>query len=241
MNDQPVLIQTRANGVLTLTLNRPAARNALNLDLTRALKEALLNYESDSGLRAALVTGVDPAFCAGLDLKEFSSPESPRGEVAAMIDMWPRLTKPMIAAINGPAMTGGLEIALACDFILASENARFADTHTKIGAMAGSGMGARLPDAVGQRWAKQMSFTGIPIDAATALRIGLVNEVKPHGELLGYAQALAANISALDSDLVTTQKRVIDAGARAFLAQGLLLEKEALAERKLRDGLRWTK
>jgi enoyl-CoA hydratase len=239
MSQDDVLIASTHEGVLTLQMNRPQARNALNLALTRALKEALLAFEADDALRVAIVTGSDPAFCAGLDLKDFSTPDAPRHEVAAMIDMWPRLHKPVIAAVNGPCMTGALEMAMSCDFIIASDRARFGDTHTKIGALSGGGMTARLPLAVGTRWAKQISLTGVPIDAATALRIGLVNEVKPHEELLSYVTSLAQAITQHDLSLVTTVKDVIDGGVQPVLSHGLQLEKEALAARKVRGGMTW--
>src|SRR5688572_3746798 len=191
MSDESCLLIDIAGPVLSLTLNRPAARNALNLALTRALAQQLQHFADDPNLRVATLTGSDPAFCAGLDLKDFSATDSPRHEVAALIDSVPRLRKPIIAAVNGAAMTGGLELALGCDFIIASERARFGDTHTKIGALAGGGMTSRLPHTIGYRWSKQMSYTSIPVDAATALRIGLVNEIKAHDELQAYVRSLA--------------------------------------------------
>jgi enoyl-CoA hydratase len=235
-----VLLSQRNEAVLTLTLNRPQARNALNLALTRALVSALQQFEADASLHVLVVTGSDPAFCAGLDLKDFSAVDAPRGEVAAMIDMWAQLSKPVIAAVNGAAMTGALELAMSCDFIIASERAMFADTHTKIGALAGSGMTARLPHLIGSRWAKQMSYTSTPVDAATALRIGLVNEVKPHAELIPYVQELASLIASRQTDLVHTVKHIIDSGAMSSLADGLALEKRMLAERKQRGAMQWT-
>jgi enoyl-CoA hydratase len=230
---------TREDAVLTLTLNRPEARNALNLALTEALVEALRRFESDESLRALIVTGADPAFCAGLDLNDFSAPDAPRARVAEMIEMWPRITKPVIAAVNGAAVTGGFELAMGCDFILASERARFADTHTKIGALAGGGMTARLPYIVGPRWAKQISLTSEPIDAATALRIGLVNEVVGHDQLMERAKAVAKTIASRRPDLLVTVKQVIDQGALATLRDALRIEKAALAERKQRGGMAW--
>lgn len=234
-----LLGQTQEGAVLTLTLNRPEARNALNLALTEALIDAMHRFEADESLRVLIVTGADPAFCAGLDLNDFSAPDAPRARVGEMIDMWARMTKPVIAAVNGAAVTGGLELAMGCDFIIASERARFADTHTKIGALAGGGMTARLPHIVGTRWAKQFSFTSEPIDAATALRIGLVNEVLAHDQLMERAAVLANMIASRHPDLVATVKRVIDQGALATLEEALRIEKEALAERKQRGGMAW--
>lgn len=230
---------TREDAVLTLILNRPESRNALNLALTEALIDALNRFAADESVRVLIVTGADPAFCAGLDLNDFSAPDAPRARVAEMIDMWPRVTKPVIAAVNGAAVTGGLELALGCDFIIASERARFADTHTKIGALAGGGMTARLPHLVGPRRAKQFSFTSDPIDAATALRIGLVNEVVAHDQLMERAAALAKTIASRRPDLVATVKRVIDQGTQSTLEEALRIEKAALAERKQRGGMAW--
>ncbi|EEA03990.1 Enoyl-CoA hydratase/isomerase [Burkholderia sp. H160] len=229
----------RDGAVLTLTLNRPEARNALNLALTEVLVDALHRFEADESLHVLIVTGADPAFCAGLDLNDFSAPDAPRARVAEMIDLWPRITKPVIAAVNGAAVTGGLELAMGCDFIIASERARFADTHTKIGALAGGGMTARLPYIVGPRWAKQISLTSDPIDAATALRIGLVNEVVSHDQLMERAASLAKTIASRRPDLVATVKRVIDQGALASLEEALRIEKAALAQRKQSGGMAW--
>lgn len=236
----PVLLSHLADGVLTLTLNRPAARNALSLELTRALHAALRAFETDDAARAAVITGAAPAFCAGLDLKDFSAPDAPRAEVTALITSLPYLRKPVIAAVDGAAMTGGLELALGCDFILASEQARFGDTHLKIGALSGSGMNSRLPQAVGLRWARQIVYGCEPIDAATALRIGLVNEVLPAPALLPRAQALAARVAGWDPELVGIAKDAMGRGAEATLTEALRIEAEALAARKARGGLAWT-
>ncbi len=239
MSDESCLLIDVDGAVLSLTLNRPAARNALNISLTRALAQQLQRFADDPNLRVATLTGSDPAFCAGLDLKDFSATDSPRHEVAALIDSVPRLRKPIIAAINGPAMTGGMELALGCDFIIASERARFGDTHTKIGALAGGGTTSRLPHAIGYRWSKQLSYTSIPIDSATALRIGLVNEIKPHDELQSYVRSLAQSIAAQNAELIGIVKQVMDAGAQSTLADAVRLEKEALATRKAQGPMSW--
>jgi enoyl-CoA hydratase len=238
MSDDCLLNETM-DGVLWLTLSRPAARNALNLALTRALQEQLQRFEQDTTLRVAVVTGSDPAFCAGLDLKEFSTPDSPRAEVAALIASFPKLRKPIIAAVNGAAMTGGLELALGCDFIIASQQAKFGDTHTRIGALAGGGMTSRLPHAVGFRWAKQLSFTSLAIDANTALQIGLANEVTPHEALLPRARVLAQAIAQQNPELTGIVKQVLDQGAETTLSDCLRLEREALAQRKAKGAMSW--
>jgi enoyl-CoA hydratase len=229
----------RTDAVMVLTLDRPRARNALNLDLTRALRAQLSVFDADDTSRAMVLTATDPAFCAGLDLKDFSDANSPRGEVSALLSEFPKRRKPVIGAINGAAMTGGLELALGCDFLIASDRAQFGDTHSKIGALAGGGMGSRLPHTIGYRWAKQMSFTCVPVDAATACRIGLVNEVVAHEALLPRALALARAVVQWDPELIATVKNVLDRGAQTTLEESARIEGAALAERKARGGMQW--
>jgi enoyl-CoA hydratase len=204
------LIIERSGAVLTLTLNRPAKRNALDIPLCLAIAEQLAAFEADDGLRAMVLTGTDPAFCAGLDFNAFADASAPRDVPTKLIAGFPRHAKPIIGAINGATMTGGLELALGCDFLIASERAIFADTHIKIGLLAGGGLSSRLPMLTGGRFAKQFSLAGESIDAATALRVGLVNEVLPHDKLLARAQAIAATIVTRDPHLVAITRRVID-------------------------------
>jgi enoyl-CoA hydratase len=128
------------------------------------------------------------------------------------------MRKPVIGAVNGVAITGGLEVALACDFLVASEQARFADTHARVGIQPGWGLTVLLPQAVGLRRAREMSATGNFVDAATALSWGLVNHVVPHGELLGFAQRLAADIASNDARAVQTIYATYDEGS--LLAPG---------------------
>jgi len=194
--------------VATLTLNRPDRRNALNAPLRRRLREAIGETEANPDVDVVILTGADPAFCAGLDLTEFSSPDSglrdgpppdgrDRGPLGAH-------TKPIIGAVNGVAVTGGLELALACDFIIASERARFANTHTRVGVLPGWGLTVLLPEAVGLRRAREMSATGNYVDAQLALVWGLVNRVVPHDELLGTCRTLAAAVVSNDQPAVRT-------------------------------------
>lgn len=228
-----------AAGVVLLTLNRPAQRNAIDPDMVSALCDALADFRTNERWRAGVITGAGPAFCAGLDLKTFSAPDAPRHLVTDLITSIPRLGKPMIAAVNGAAYTGGLEIALSCDFIVAADTARFADTHAKIGALSGSGMGSRLPRAVGARFARQMMLTCAPIDAATALRVGLANEVVPPDALLARAVELASLIAAHDPAIVRLAKDVIDRGSEATLAEAIAIEREVLAKRKAAGAMTW--
>lgn len=233
-------VEEARDGVMLLTLDRPAQRNAIDMAMLEALAEAFDRFRGEAIWRAAVVTGRPPAFCAGLDLKTFSAPDAPRERVTALIQSIPRLDKPIVAAVNGAAYTGGLEMALGCDFILASEEARFADTHARIGALSGSGMGSRLPYAVGTRFARQMMLSCEPIDAATALRIGLANEVLPADLLIPRALDVASAIAAHDPDLIRIAKSVLDRGSETTLGDAIAIEADALARRKAEGAMSWT-
>jgi enoyl-CoA hydratase len=183
--------------VAVVTLNRPERRNALSGTLLALLRDALAGLDGRSDVRAIVLTGADPAFCAGLDLTELGRPGGLLSGTGGE-PVLPELTTPMIGAINGATVTGGLELALTCDFLVASEHARFADTHARVGVMPGWGLTVALPEAVGLRRAREMSATGNFIDARTALEWGLVNHVVPHEQLLGFARQLAADIASAD-------------------------------------------
>jgi enoyl-CoA hydratase len=190
----PVLTEVRG-AVGIITLNRPGRRNAINADLLNRLVSAVRANDDDPAVRVMVLTGTDPAFCAGLDLAALAGGErigqaepGQRGPFAAV-------STPIIGAINGPAVTGGLELALACDMLIASSRATFSDTHARVGIMPGWGMSVLLPAAIGQRRAIQMSLSGNYVDAHTACAWGLVNAVVPHDELLGVAVALADDIA----------------------------------------------
>src|SRR5919205_1478821 len=188
-NDDVLLIETQ-DRVRTLTLNRPQSRNALSSELRRRFFGALRDAEADQDVDVVIVTGADPVFCAGLDLKELGD----RTELPDISPQWPPMTKPVIGAINGAAVTGGLEIALSCDILIASEQARFADTHARVGILPTWGLSVRLPQKVGVGLARRMSLTGDYLSADDALRAGLVTEVVAHDELLPAARAVAASI-----------------------------------------------
>ncbi len=183
--------------VATVTLNRPERRNAISGSLLTQLRGTMAELDASPDVRVIVLTGAGPAFCAGLDLTELGRPDSSLGRGTSG-PVLPRLAKPLIGAVNGAAITGGLELALACDFLIASELARFADTHARIGIMPGWGLTVELPAAVGVRRARQMSATGNFVDAATALTWGLVNHVVPHGELMTFARRLAADAASND-------------------------------------------
>lgn len=195
------------DGIATVTLHRPDVRNAINGAMRRGWWEALTGLDADPAVAAIILTGTDPAFCAGLDLRELgrsgSDLEPSRGGSTGSRSPFPPLATPLIGAVNGPAITGGFELALNCDFLIASERARFADTHSRVGVMPGWGLTPLLAAAVGRRRARQISLTGNFVSADQALVWGLVNEVVPHEDLLPRCRALAADIAANDRPGVT--------------------------------------
>jgi enoyl-CoA hydratase len=225
-----VRYDTRA-GVATITLDRPAARNALDAAMVHAFDAALTSAENDPDVAAIVVTGADPAFCAGLDIREFNATGRPPEGVNDLIQRIPVLSKPTIGAINGAVMTGGLELALGFDLLIASERASFGDTHAKVGILPGGGMTARLPRAVGQRLALEMSFTGRVLRADEALQHGLVTHVVPHEHVLAKAQELGEAIAARNGAVVQELKRLYRASLDATVADGLANE---IAERDAR-------
>ncbi len=206
-----VLVEV-ADAVATITLNRPEARNALSRELLRDLPRAIGLADEDPQVAAIVLTGADPVFCAGLDLREVGSDSldlGPSGAAGgtdatavARRGPFPPRTKPLIGAVNGAAVTGGLELALACDFLVASERARFADTHARVGIQPGWGLTVLLPQWIGLPRARQMSVTGNFVDAPTALAWGLVNQVVRHDELLATATGLARDVASNDGPAV---------------------------------------
>jgi enoyl-CoA hydratase len=206
--DSLVLVDVHDH-VARLTLNRPEARNALSPELVVQLQQACAQCEADDDVAVMVLTGADPAFCGGIDLKRLAAGTS---SAIGIIDSgpFPPHRKPIIGAINGVAVTGGLELALACDFLIASERARFADTHARVGVLPGWGLTIELPRAIGVRRARQMSFTGNFIDAATALAWGLVNEVVPHERLLDRAHAIALDIASIRATSVQAVRALYD-------------------------------
>jgi len=198
-----VILTEIADRVAVVTLNRPEARNALDPALTAALPDAIAACDARDDVDAIVLTGADPAFCAGVDLKSLSTDSEVRHVVSSdadeLIRPFPETTKPVIGAINGAAVTGGFEVALTCDFLVASERARFADTHARVGIMPGWGLTVLLAEAVGHRRAREMSITGNFVDAQTALVWGLVNHVVAHDELLAFARQLALDVASNDA------------------------------------------
>jgi len=212
-----------SDGIAVLTLDRPAVRNALSHSLRTKLQSTLGELDSLKNVRAIVLTGADPAFCAGVDMKEFNDPGC-TSDLTGEGGPFFRCTTPVIGAINGPAYTGGLELALACHFRVASERAVFADTHARLGFTPGRGLTVLLTDAVGSARARQLALTGEPIDAATALAWGLVNEVVPHERLHERATLLAQRIAANDPHAVRRLNHTFESQADARQASSWVIE-----------------
>jgi enoyl-CoA hydratase len=197
--------------VAIVTLNRPDARNAISPDLAEQLPACIRRADDDPSVRTIVLTGADPAFCAGFDLRDVGSGKkkgtNPHpGYWGAL----PPTRVPIIGAINGAAVTGGFEIALACDFLIASDRARFADTHAKVGMIPGWGLTVVLPRLIGAGRARRMSVTAEFIDAQRALEWGLVTEVVEHSRLLDRALEIAATIAANNGPAVSAIRDLYD-------------------------------
>jgi enoyl-CoA hydratase len=229
--DKTVLFE-KENGVALITLNRPERRNALNQDLLANLYSCVDEVAGDIDIRAAIITGAGPGFCSGLDLKAIATENlaDPRGDGRDMLVVFGACKKPIIGAINGATMTGGFELALNCDFLIASEQASFADTHVKMGIHPGWGMSQLLQEVVGQRMAKQMSLTCQFISAAEALRIGLVNEVVPADRLVPRAKEIAGYIAKQNPEILMTMKDLIEHRNKATLEESLAYERRGFLE-----------
>ncbi len=223
-----VLVERR-DRVAVLTLNRPEKRNALSAEMTAEIADQITGLDADDAIGALVLTGADPAFCAGFDLRKLGSELAGtralrwEGE-KRRLGLLPPHRKAIIGAINGPAVTGGLELALGCDFLIASERASFADTHARVGVMPGGGMTIRLPELVGLDRAKRMSLTGEFIDANTALAWGLVTELTSHELLLSRAVELASSIASLDAVVVAELRQMYEdigamVGYEAWIAE----------------------
>lgn len=238
-----VLLVEHGGGHAVVTMHRPAARNALNAALRAALYETLGELDADPEVRAVVLTGADPAFCAGLDLKELAREPGTLTEgfdaASGLRRPFPDMRTPVIGAVNGVAITGGFELALACDFLVASERARFADTHARVGIMPGWGLTVLLPQAVGVRRAREMSATGNFVDAHTALAWGLVNHVVAHEELIPFARALATDIAGNDPAGVRQILATYREGSLTTAAEAFEIEQRHsrawLAERSMAD------
>lgn len=204
-----------SDNVGTVTLNRPESRNALSAEVTNLLDDAIVDLDGREDVGAIILTGADPAFCAGFDLRSLST-ELRSAQKARLrtpvkhLGLLPEHQTPIIGAINGAAVTGGLELAMSCDFLIASERARFADTHARVGVVPGGGMTIRLPELIGMDRARRMSLTGDFIDAQTACAWGLVVEVVSHEGLMDRAREIASTIAAIPAENVRAVRRLYD-------------------------------
>ncbi len=222
----------RDGSVAWLTLDRPERRNAITLAMRGALRDATDDLEADPDVRVVVLTGAGETFCAGTDLKEV--PAEPRPHpladptppIAAAID---RLTKPVIAAVNGPAAGGGFELALACDLRVAASNATFALPEVRVGSLPGSGGTQRLFEALPAAVAWKLLLSGDPIDAAEAHRLGLVSDVTAPAELQAATQAIAERIAANAPLSVRAAKAAARSGRDQRMAAGLALERSLWA------------
>jgi len=226
-----LVLVTRDDAVATVTLNRPEAMNALSRALRAEFAAAMRGLAADDGIRAIVLTGAgERAFTAGLDLKELGADTGNLGAANAegadenpvkAIELCPQ---PVIGAINGVAITGGFEVALACDILIASTHARFADTHARVGVMPGWGLSQKLSRLIGLGRAKELSLTGNFLGAEAARDWGLVNRVVAPEELLPAAQALARDIASADPAMVRAYRALIDDGYALPYGEALALE-----------------
>ena len=225
--EQPPIITTVDAQCATIVLNRPEALNALSRAMRMALIDTLARLDADPAVHVVVLTGAGRAFTAGLDLKELAasgqdvSTNVDAENVVAAIE---RFGKPLIAAVNGVCVTGGVEIVLACDIVMASDTARFADTHVKIGVTPGWGLSQRLSRLIGVQRAKEMSLSARFISAQDAESWGMVNRVVPAAELMPRAMELAKSIAQWPAKNVMAMKAIIDRGHAMALGEALAME-----------------
>lgn len=233
----------RHDTVAVVTLNRPEAMNALSSALRAELAQVMRQVSDDDSIRVVVLTGAgERAFCAGLDLKELGTDisiiggNSPADAQNNPVLAFTQCRKPLIGAINGVAVTGGFELALACDLLIASENARFADTHARIGIMPLWGLSQKLSRIIGVSRAKELSLTGNFIGAVQAEAWGLVNRVVPQADLLGTAIALAQDMASIEPDMAASYKALVDEGYALPFGEALAFEVRVSTERNSRIG-----
>lgn len=227
----PLVTIERQDTIAIVTLNRPEAMNALSGALRAELADAMVALEADADVRVIILTGAgEKAFTAGLDLKELGADTSNLGDANASearrnpVKAIELATKPVIGAINGVAITGGFELALACDVLIASTQARFADTHARVGILPGWGLSQKLSRLIGIYRARELSFTGNFLDAQTACDWGLVNHVVAPEELLPCALKMARDMAGIDPAMLRQYKALINQGFNMDFGAGMALE-----------------
>jgi len=207
---EPAVLTDVADGVMTITINRPAAKNAVNKDVAVGIAAALDQLDADDNTHVVILTGAGGTFCSGMDLKAFVTGEKPYVEGRGFAGMVQRSTdKPLIAAVEGYALAGGCELAITCDLIVAADNSKFGIPEVKRGLAAAAGGLVRLPRQIPSRVAMEMALTGDFMDADRAFSLGLINQVAPAGEALAQAKALAAKIAENGPLAVKRSKQVI--------------------------------
>ena len=227
------VVVERDGAVLTLRLDRPAKRNALDFGMLQMLESALTAAASDAGVRTVVVTGGDQVFAAGVDIGEFAARAGVANQYQIALararcwDALARLPQPTIAAIAGYCLGGGCELALACDLRLAAESSVFGQPEIRLGLIPGAGGTQRLPRLIGATRAKELIFFGETLDAQEAYRLGLVNRVVPAERLLDEARAWAGRLAELPPLALAMAKRAIDLGADLSLQAGLELEQQS--------------
>ena len=224
MNDAVLLVEKR-DRIATLTLNRPEKMNALSYALRRALADELTRIATDGEIGVVILTGAGRGFCAGLDLAEMADPES-RGPLLDPPAQLRSLPQPVIGAVNGVAVTGGFELLTSCDVLIASPDASFADTHARLGLVAGWGLSQRLPRLIGINRAKELALTGNYLSAQQACDWGLVNRVVAPDVLMSTCRALAEDMLSCVPDAVRTGKRLMEQGFELSLGDAMKLEAE---------------
>jgi enoyl-CoA hydratase len=232
MTEPALLTEIHPDGYAVLTLNRPGAMNALSRELMQSLADTVDAMRERTDVRVLILTGAGRAFCAGLDLKELGSGQgtlgqgesgvAPNDPVAAI----ERFDGPVIGAINGAAVTGGFELALACDVLLASPTARFADTHTRIGIAPAWGLSQKLARAIGSYRAREISFTGRWVGAEQAAAWGFVNRVVEAEALLPTARAMAVDMLGALPEVLTHYRAVMRDGFALPFGEALTLERQ---------------
>ena len=235
---EPLLLEALDRGVLRLTLNRPAARNALSVGLMAALQEALGRAAADAACRVVVIAAAGPAFCAGHDLRELRSNDSRQAyervfaQCSELMLQIVRLPKPVIAEVHGIATAAGCQLVATCDLAVAAEDARFATPGVNIGLFCSTPMVA-LTRAVGRKAAMEMLLTGDLVDALTAKALGLVNRVVPRAELTFATMALAAQIAAKSAATLAIGKEAFYAQAELGLADAYRFASEAMTRNML--------
>lgn len=229
------LLRKTTGRIRILTMNRPESRNALTTDLTLRLTAELRAAERDQRVAVVILTGADPAFCSGIDLAELTSGNlDPTLLVDPKRSPWQVMSSmhtPVIGAVNGPAVTAGLILALHCSFLVASERASFGDTFAKVHIHPFGGLSSLLPQAIGVRRAREISFTGGHMRAGEAYERGFVNHVVPHEDLLEFSRSLAADIADNDLEVVHLLDDLYQRTSAATVADGLALEERGYRER----------